>query len=33
MKLPSVKGIKWNYLALAFAAPMACFLILMLFAG
>ena len=33
MKLPSVKGIKWNYLALAFAVPVLCFLFLMLVAG
>ena len=33
MKLPYVKGIKWNYLALAFAAPVVCFLFLMLIAG
>ena len=33
MKLPPVKGIKWNYLALAFAAPVVCFLFLMLVAG
>ena len=33
MKLPQLKKIKWNYLALAFAVPMVCFLFLMLVAG
>ena len=33
MKIPQVKGIKWNYLALAFAVPVVCFLFLMLVAG
>jgi len=30
MKLPQLKKFKWNYLALAFAVPMVCFLFLML---
>jgi len=33
MKLPQLKKFKWNYLALAFAVPMVCFLFLMLVAG
>ena len=33
MKLPKLKNGKWNYLALAFAVPVVCFLFLMLIAG
>ena len=33
MKLPQLNRFKWNYLALAFAAPIVCFLFLMLVAG